>query len=162
MRRNVVVLMTGLSLAVAGAGVSSAKADVCVPGGVSLPCNPFAGVGAGITANVANPIYRSGLSFLAGTARALYPVNQAIPGDPCHLQTPGDPCRPFLASFVAYRVLELTNAGVAGSGGYSCSSAGAVEGAIRGLAPLYPSGLFSPQPSPILPGDPCQLLSPSP
>jgi hypothetical protein len=164
MRRIASILAAGSLLAVAafGAAAAPARADVCVPGGVSLPCDPFGGLTASIGTNVSNPFYRYGLSFLAGTARRLYPVNQAQPGDPCHIGIPGDPCQPFLGSFVAFRALELTNAAVAGTGGYTCSSASVVAGTIRGMHSLYPADLFTPSPSPIQPGDPCHLLTPSP
>jgi hypothetical protein len=162
MRKLALVLALGLTVAALGATARPAAADTyCLPSGVSL-CDPFAGLSGSISANVP-PVYRVGLLFIAGAARRLYPVNQAIPGDPCRLGLPGDPCQPFLASFVAFRVLELGNAAVAGSNGYSCSAAGAVAGTIRGMHSLYPSDLFSPTPPPILPGDPCRLLtSPSP
>src|SRR3982074_1241596 len=104
--RKIALLLTLGSLAVAafGAAANQAKADVCgPPGGVSLPC-PFVALAGSITTNVANPSYRSGLLFLAGTARRLYPVNQALPGDPCHLGQPGDPCQTFVAWFVGFRL----------------------------------------------------------
>src|SRR5438067_12137129 len=104
MRKLALVLALGLTVAALGATARPAEADPCVSGSV-LPCDPFVGLAGSITTNVANPVYRSGLLFLADTARRLYPVNQALPGDPCRVGLPGDPCQPFLASFVAYRFL---------------------------------------------------------
>jgi hypothetical protein len=157
-----VLLLSLLAVGAFGATAKPARADRCVPGAVILPCDPFVQLAASISTNVANPFYRSGLSVLAGAAQRLYPVNQALPGDPCRLGQPGDPCQPFLASFVAFRLLELTNAAVAGSRGYACTSAAAVAGTIRGMHSLYPAELFVPDPPPITPGDPCHLLTPSP
>jgi hypothetical protein len=155
------VLVGALAVAVLGVGAAPAAADTCVPtSGVILPCDPFVLLAGSITQN-APTVYRSGLLLLAGVAQRLYPVNQALPGDPCRLGQPGDPCRPFLASFAVFRVLELTNAAVAGSPGYSCSAAGVVAGTIQGMHQLYPAALFLPEPPPITPGDPCHLLTPS-
>jgi hypothetical protein len=155
------VLVGALAVAVLGVGAAPAAADVCVPGSVTLPCDPFVGLAGSITLN-APPVYRSGLLLLAGVAQRLYPVNAVFqPSDPCHLATPGDPCRPFLASFAVFRLLELTNAAVAGSPGYTCNAAGAVAGTIQGMHQLYPADLFVPVPPPITPGDPCHLLTPS-
>jgi hypothetical protein len=160
MRKLAIVVALGLTVAACLVTAGLAAADTsCPPSGISL-CDPFTAVSGSISANVP-AVYRSGLSFIAGVARRLYPVNAETPGDPCRLGQPGDPCQPFVASFVAFRFLELANAAIAGSGGYSCSAAGVVAGTIRGMHPLYPSDLFAPNPSPIQPGDPCHLLTSS-